>query len=215
MSAASSARNLAKPPKRERGRARVDQLLQTAARLFAEKGFEPTTMTEIAEKAGAPIGSLYQFFPTKEALADVLRAAYGNAVCDGMASLRANLPGLTLHEFVHRLVRINLDALVEHPSFPALTIVRGRSSPAINDVRRRLAHELIALLLGFDPSLRAKQAELMGQVLMTILRGAVVMSFDRSTGLNGKPLAEIEDMLTLYLSSRLTGAVASPRKGGI
>jgi AcrR family transcriptional regulator len=40
--------------------------------LFAEKGYDAVTMTEVAARAGAPIGSLYQFFPSKETLADAL-----------------------------------------------------------------------------------------------------------------------------------------------
>ena len=57
---------LAKEPKRERGKQRVAALMDAGAELFAEKGYEATTMTEIASRAGAAIGSLYQFFPSKE-----------------------------------------------------------------------------------------------------------------------------------------------------
>ena len=62
----------AKEPKRERGKQRVAALIDAGAELFAEKGYEATTMTEIATRAGAAIGSLYQFFPSKEALAEAL-----------------------------------------------------------------------------------------------------------------------------------------------
>jgi AcrR family transcriptional regulator len=64
--------SLAKEPKRERGKQRVAALIDAGAELFAEKGYEATTMTEIASRAGAAIGSLYQFFPSKEALAEAL-----------------------------------------------------------------------------------------------------------------------------------------------
>src|SRR6202041_3507784 len=66
----------ARSPKRERGKQRVAALLQAAAELFAEKGYDAATMTEIAARAGAPIGSLYQFFPAKEALAVTLVQNY-------------------------------------------------------------------------------------------------------------------------------------------
>jgi len=45
----------AKEPKRERGKQRVAALLDAGAELFAEKGYEATTMTEIASRAGAAI----------------------------------------------------------------------------------------------------------------------------------------------------------------
>ena len=59
-------------PKRQRGKQRVAELLAAGAAVFAERGYAAATMTESAARAEAPIGSLYQFFPSKEALADTL-----------------------------------------------------------------------------------------------------------------------------------------------
>src|ERR1700744_4814615 len=66
-------------PQRQRGRERVAALLEAAAACFVEKGYEAATMTEVAARAGAAIGSLYQFFPTKEVLAQALVEQYGQA----------------------------------------------------------------------------------------------------------------------------------------
>src|SRR6267378_4572200 len=68
--------SIARAPKRERGKQRVAELLAAGAAVFAEKGYAAATMTEIAARAEAPIGSLYQFFPSKEALADTLVQSY-------------------------------------------------------------------------------------------------------------------------------------------
>src|SRR5271165_141776 len=77
-------KNTARVPQRERGRRRVADLLQAAASLFAEKGYDAVTMTEVAARAGAPIGSLYQFFPSKEALADALLDRIGERLDDAL-----------------------------------------------------------------------------------------------------------------------------------
>ena len=53
-------------PMQERGEKRVAGLLEAAAAIFAEVGFEAATMSDIAERAGGSIGSLYQFFPSKD-----------------------------------------------------------------------------------------------------------------------------------------------------
>src|ERR1700722_6650079 len=92
----------ARPPKRARGKQRVAALLQAAAAVFGEKGYEAATMTEIAARAGAPIGSLYQFFPVKEALADTLVQNY-------VALLAADLQSLQ-----ERASSIDTTLLVEH-----------------------------------------------------------------------------------------------------
>src|SRR3984885_503482 len=92
---------VARAPKRQRGKQRVAELLAAGAAVFAEKGYEGATMTEIAARAGAPIGSLYQFFPAKEALADTLVQNY-------VALLAADLEALEA-----RASRVNTRTLVE------------------------------------------------------------------------------------------------------
>src|SRR3954465_1135211 len=70
----------ARAPSRARGRLRVDALLAAAAEVFAAKGFDAATMTEIAAQSGSSIGSLYQFFRTKEAVAEALLDAQVDAL---------------------------------------------------------------------------------------------------------------------------------------
>lgn len=59
---------LRRRPRQERSRRRVEALLDAAAQVFAEAGFEAATTEAIAARAGTSIGSLYQFFPSKTAL---------------------------------------------------------------------------------------------------------------------------------------------------
>src|SRR5487761_880539 len=82
-------------PQRHRGRLRVAALLRAAASAFAEKGFDAATMTEIAGLAGASIGSLYQFFPNKEALADALLARYGELVAAALREIETRAAELS------------------------------------------------------------------------------------------------------------------------
>jgi AcrR family transcriptional regulator len=60
-------------PQQDRGERRVAEVLEAAARVIGERGYDAATMTEIAERAGASIGALYQYFPNKEAIARALR----------------------------------------------------------------------------------------------------------------------------------------------
>ncbi|MEI9973109.1 MAG: helix-turn-helix domain-containing protein [Ignavibacteriota bacterium] len=59
-------------PQRSNGKLRVAAILDAAATVIAEKGYESATMAEIAARSGTKIGSLYRFFPNKESLADTL-----------------------------------------------------------------------------------------------------------------------------------------------
>ncbi len=63
-------------PKQARSRQKVDHLLDTAAQVFEEVGYEAATTNAIAARAEIAIGSLYQFFPNKAAIIDALIERY-------------------------------------------------------------------------------------------------------------------------------------------
>lgn len=69
-----------KAPKQKRSRELVERLLDATAATLAERGLEDTTTNHIAEKAGVSIGSLYQYFPDKEALFEALMERVGEKV---------------------------------------------------------------------------------------------------------------------------------------
>jgi AcrR family transcriptional regulator len=61
-----------KRPSQERSRATVDSILEATAHLLVRHGFDHLTTNSVAEAAGVSIGSLYQYFPNKEALVAAL-----------------------------------------------------------------------------------------------------------------------------------------------
>jgi AcrR family transcriptional regulator len=63
-------------PTQERSRKRFDAMLDAFAELLVEMGFEAITTHHVAERAGVPVGTLYQFFPNKYALATALSRRY-------------------------------------------------------------------------------------------------------------------------------------------
>src|SRR5579859_5011283 len=52
----------------DRSRATVDALVEATARILVRDGFDRASTNRIAAEAGVSIGSLYQYFPSKEAL---------------------------------------------------------------------------------------------------------------------------------------------------
>jgi AcrR family transcriptional regulator len=57
-----------KKPSQSRSAKTVDTILEGAARILEQHGFEGYTTNEIATRAGVSIGSLYQYFPTRDAV---------------------------------------------------------------------------------------------------------------------------------------------------
>ncbi|MGB7098720.1 MAG: TetR/AcrR family transcriptional regulator [Xanthobacteraceae bacterium] len=60
--------NPRKPASQERSRLTVDALLEATARVLMNEGYDRASTNKIAAVAGVSIGSLYQYFPSKEAL---------------------------------------------------------------------------------------------------------------------------------------------------
>ena len=57
-----------KKPKQARSKATVDAIVEATGQVFEQRGMRKTTTTKIAERAGVSVGSLYQYFPDKQAL---------------------------------------------------------------------------------------------------------------------------------------------------
>ena len=93
-------------PVQERGRARVEAILDAAESVIAQVGLEAATTNAIAERAGASVGSLYHFFPNKQAIVDALLARYMTRTLDVMRdSRRLAEPWVPLAELFEGMIR--------------------------------------------------------------------------------------------------------------
>jgi len=71
--------NPRKHASQERSRATVDALIAATARILVREGFDKASTNHIADLAGVSIGSLYQYFPSKESL---VAAAVSGILCE-------------------------------------------------------------------------------------------------------------------------------------
>jgi AcrR family transcriptional regulator len=126
-----------KVPRQERSRLTVEAILDAAARVFERHGYAAGTTNRIAERAGVSIGSLYQYFPNKDAILVALVERHldeGTAVAGPvLAALAAQRPPVEVA--MRRLV----EAMVAlHRERPALHRVLFEEAPRPPALRRRL-----------------------------------------------------------------------------
>jgi len=76
-----------KKPKQRRSRATVEAILEATARILVADGYDKASTNRIAEVAGVSVGSLYQYFPSKESLVMALCERH----CEEMLALFGNL----------------------------------------------------------------------------------------------------------------------------
>jgi AcrR family transcriptional regulator len=195
---------MAKAPTRARGVQRVAELLDAGAALFAKNGYETTTMTQIAKRAGASIGSLYQFFPSKEALAEALFARYVERVTTMLEDLSKRAPGLSPQGLADRLVDLMLDVRKDRDSTAALSgsvsgIVERRQS--LRCANRR---QIVAILRAANPKLPEKAAAEAAALIGHVLKLVPTLAKEQEDG--GQPLvAQVRKMLAAYIERVVGG----------
>jgi AcrR family transcriptional regulator len=194
---------MAKAPKRARGMQRVAELLDAGAVLFAQKGYDATTMTQIAQRAGASIGSLYQFFPSKEVLAEALFGRYVERVASLLEDLVKRAPGLSPARLADLLVDLILDVRSDRDAAVALSsAVAGiveRRKPLRGATRRHLA----AILRAANPKLREKTAGEAAALIAHVLKIVPTLAKEEEDG--GQALvAQARKMLAAYIERVVT-----------
>lgn len=122
-----------------RGERRIALLLDAAAEVFAEAGYEAATTNAIAARAGVSPGSLYQFFANKEALAEALAARFAAQLDAIYAGLPLDAGRVSVDVVVGQLVDPLVAFNVANPAFQAL--LTGSETPPCLAATARLLHE--------------------------------------------------------------------------
>ncbi|GGF38558.1 hypothetical protein GCM10011611_51160 [Aliidongia dinghuensis] len=190
-------------PQRERGRARVAALLAAAGTVFADKGFDAATMTEIARRAGASIGSLYQFFPTKELLAEALIGHYADALHARLAALEAMAAALDTDTLARRLLPLLVEFRVDHPAFATLAEAPGAQAVRGGAIRARLRRQIQAILRRQAPDLPEERAEPLAVAVLQIMKAAVALNTEPGLAVRDAALGELTLMLRRHLAMQL------------
>ncbi|QOZ52885.1 TetR/AcrR family transcriptional regulator [Bradyrhizobium sp. CCBAU 53338] len=102
--------NPRKNASQERSRATVDALIEATARILVREGFEKTSTNRIAEIAGVSVGSLYQYFPSKEALVAAVIDRHHEEIMGIVRTTLCEVMDMPIEKAVRRLVTVAIDA---------------------------------------------------------------------------------------------------------
>ena len=209
---------LRKQPTQERSRATVDAILQATAHLLVRDGYAKLTTNRVAERAGVNIASLYQYFPSKEALvAELQRRHVEEARAESREVLRAHR-GKSLKATLRAVVAAGIAA---HAVDPALHRVFEEEMPRLR-ARRSIApsnepfrEEQRELLTAAQ--IPADRLEIVSWMIRTVTHAAVHRAAqERPDDLRSGALAhEINLLLERYLQPKRARAgypPASPRR---
>ncbi|WXB14890.1 TetR/AcrR family transcriptional regulator [Pendulispora albinea] len=165
---------------------------------MSREGAERLTTNRAAAVAGVSIGSLYQYFPDKEALIAEVRRRHDDAFRERLLALTATIQDLPLEEAIARCVL----ALIElHREDPALH--NAVAAAGVQDGERRLLHQLAASWLqARRGEVRSTNLALAAEIALdaaeSLVHGAALRTPERLA--NPEFAKEVIDLLRRYLS---------------
>jgi AcrR family transcriptional regulator len=191
-----------KIPRLERGKARVAALKAAGTIVFTERGYDAATMTEIAARAPASIGSLYQFFPTKELLA---RAIHDELLLEMAAvfdELSVDASRSSAATIVDRLFESLITFIAQHPEFPTLSQRKEADPERKSSVRTTMREQISALLSRTTTPITAERAGHVAILVLELMKLVVSVGKTDGKAVRDAIFADVRRMLCHELGGR-------------
>ncbi|MDX3849241.1 TetR/AcrR family transcriptional regulator [Streptomyces sp. AK02-01A] len=194
-----------KPRRRQaRGERRISQLLDAAARVFCTTGYTAASTNSIAREAGVSPGTLYQFFPNKEAIAVELgdqllrrwRETYGQAFLP--AHLDLPLDRL-LDAVLDPLIRFNC----ENPAFAVLMHgpeVPGQVAQEHEALHSSMLTRVEGILGSYLPAASEADLTRIASTAFAVYKAGLTLILAREGAEQAAYIAELKAVLFRYLA---------------
>ena len=141
-------------PRQERSRDRVERILEATAALLGHTPADKITTAAIAEKAGVPIGSVYQYFPNKlSVLAELARQVMEQVDLETASSIAEDFGVLPWDQAIDRAIDATMKGYTKQPGYVQL-LLSIRPTPEFRAITDE-SNERIAAMLAFHPALQA------------------------------------------------------------
>ncbi len=191
-------------PSQARGKLRVDALLDAAAHVFDEVGYDAATTNAIAARAGIPIGSLYQFFPNKSALFNALAARYLDEVREAFARIAGpSVEPLPLRALIDQVIDGLGHFHGNRPGFQSLMAVNRTQAEHLEGVDKLLGEMVLRVseLLARHLRVSGDERELISTVVVRASDAVMVLAAQRGRR-HPDPvvLAQLKLLLERYLA---------------
>ncbi len=210
-----------KSPTQQRSRATVDAIVVATASVLVRDGYDALSTNRVAKEAGVSVGSLYQYFPGKEALVAAVMEQHASRMQENIAERMKNAPpAATAEDVATEMIRAMLAA---QQAEPRLHRVLVEQVPRIGALRR--LHELFgnyellveSWLLENAERIEVQDARMAAFVLVAAVEGLVNRAtLDRPDLVASGRLEEqiLRLVLAYVVPSHVAQASADGRYGG-
>lgn len=173
-----------KTPSQSRSRVTVDVIFEATIQVLLSQGMTGLTTTSVAERAGVSVGTMYQYFPNKQALVHALNDRFLTVLAERVEATCARMHGCPRAEATDALIDTYWAVKTERTE---LTRALYRSIAELgNDA---LVHAFAARvdrattdMFRHAPDIPEDEAERVNLLLTTVIYGSVRSAFERGLG---------------------------------
>lgn len=166
---------LKKQPQQARSRELVSAIVEAAARVFDERGYDATTTNHVADVAGVSVGSVYQYFTDKRSLLTALHERHAEHVLQVIDDARRQAPGRGLQASVETVIGGLLSIHRAQPNLQSILHDEHASAQyrkTDSAIGRAILQSTIQLLEAF-PRSRGENSALSAQLLIRTIEELV------------------------------------------
>lgn len=161
-----------KAPRQARAIVTVDAILEAAAHILGRGGLAALTTNAVAERAGVSIGSLYQYFPAKEAILTELIRRKRQTVLDAMRSAARKADGMPLTQAVDGLIEAGIAHQLDEPAL-SLALEYAQAVLPIHAETETLKDEIIAAVSSVLAAHSIDQPQVAARDVVALTRGMI------------------------------------------
>ncbi len=193
-------------PRQQRSRTRVRHILEAADSILSAEGFEALTVRRIAQVAGVPVGSIYQFFPDKAAVVDALAGTYIGQFDAAIEQLVAASQAEQWKDPVGTLIDAFTGLYRANPGYVALWSGRhvspelARADEANNAAIAEGVRRILVRQAGLADSADLARA---ARIAVVVADALLQFAFRQAPDGDEQVLEDLKELLRLYLA-RLT-----------
>lgn len=198
-------------PQQDRGQRRIERILEAAAEVISEVGVDAATTNAIAARAETSVGSLYQFFPNKDAIVRALasryRAAMQAAMEQAMPAERRQLP---LAEMVERVVTPLARFHERHPAYRhiyAVAVGAGATPGGEEALQSATLERIVGIIAVGSPRLSAEDRLLAAHVCQEMVHSVLNLAATMPPAMRPGLVREAKRALLRYAEAIESGVV--------
>jgi AcrR family transcriptional regulator len=203
-------------PVQERTQRKVVQIIEAAAKLLERMPLDEITTTHIAKAAKVTTGTVYRFFPHREAIFESILIAYFEKFRSIYEDTLMHSKARTGTEIINEVIDIRVKLMLSEPGFHILWTTRDLPPQVLRRMRGphggipALAKVFVAQRLGVEitPEI-ARRMELSGEITSAVL----VHAFQKPEAERDAIIAELKRVLAFLVFGPDEAPVARPREG--